>query len=185
MVSLKPFYDGKLGLKVEAKLERDGDQLLFSGVLGGEMSHLIIPKTKEGERRYDLWDHTCFELFILKKGSEDYIEFNFAPSGDWNCFYISSYRENEGEYMEMKGVEIQSGVSPNQLQITARFSLEELPYLTSTDLNEELLVGFTAVVEDVDKSINYWALSHHGETPDFHDAKSFHPYKIGVKNSDT
>ena len=34
-------------------------------------------------------------------------------------------------------------------------------------------VGLTAVVEDVEGRISYWALAHPGEKPDFHHPDSF------------
>lgn len=34
-------------------------------------------------------------------------------------------------------------------------------------------IGVSCVVEDAQGNLSYWALSHHGDRPDFHDSRSF------------
>ena len=53
--------------------------------------------------------------------------------------------------------------------------LTGFPKLPETDWD----VGLTAVIEDADGGIAYWALAHPGEQPDFHHPASF-TLRLGI-----
>ena len=48
----------------------------------------------------DLWQHTCFELFIGAKNDAEYYEFNFSPSGEWAAYEFRNYRDGEPIHAE-------------------------------------------------------------------------------------
>jgi len=45
----------------------------------GDIGRVRLPQAGE----QPLWQHTCCELFVARRGTLAYREFNFAPSG---CF---------------------------------------------------------------------------------------------------
>ena len=136
-------------------------------IVGAE-NILCEVKEHEGDiqRRDDLWMATCFECFIGGT-SADYLEWNFAPTGDWNCYEFTNYRN------EMKAAEVQApAINRTSTGDRARFEIdvslgEELAF-------EVLKISLTAVVlEKGHEKPFYWALSHAGLKPDFHLRESF------------
>ncbi|MEL0340336.1 MAG: hypothetical protein VXA52_09230, partial [Synechococcus sp.] len=45
------------------------------------------------QRRDELWQSTCLELFIAQPNEPRYWEINLAPSGDWNVYRLDGYRQ--------------------------------------------------------------------------------------------
>ena len=45
------------------------------------------------QRRDELWQSTCLELFIAQPNEPRYWEINLSPSGDWNIYRLSGYRQ--------------------------------------------------------------------------------------------
>src|SRR3954465_4095195 len=76
---------------VTARLGRTNGLLRVAYGLEGDLSRLRIPASRTGDA--NLWQHTCFEIFIAPSGMPSYHEFNFAPSGDWNAYAFRKYRE--------------------------------------------------------------------------------------------
>jgi hypothetical protein len=131
------------------------------------------PPGLEGpQRRDELWRHTCFEAFIRPAGGEAYYEFNLAGSGDWNAYRFTGYRE---------GMEPVREVGPPRLdpyyrgepRAAAMALLLELNRLHALPLYEPWHVGISAVIEDRNGRISYWALAHPPGEPDFHHPDCF------------
>jgi hypothetical protein len=55
-------------------------------VLQADLTRLALPAWRAGERRDELWRHTCFEAFVSAREESGYYEFNFSPSGDWAAY---------------------------------------------------------------------------------------------------
>lgn len=116
------------------------------------------PTPKSNERAYELWKHTCFELFLKEPKSQDYIELNFSPSGQWDCYIFDSYRSPQPpkRYSEcqVKFLKQELGI------IEVEVKLEEMPTL--------LIGNATAVITDSTQT-NYFAYQHAKDKADFHD----------------
>ena len=63
--SLIPFnLDTAPAIAIEGEIQREYNQLRIEYRLKGA-SQIIIPKKSDrAVRQYDLWEHTCFELFL-------------------------------------------------------------------------------------------------------------------------
>ncbi len=68
----------------------------FTFQLSGDLSLISLPElqaTSLRSQKDELWKSTCFEFFVGRPESEFYLEFNFAPSGDFAIYAFDRYRE--------------------------------------------------------------------------------------------
>jgi len=139
-------------------------------VLKTGLTGLRIPPAGPPRRADGLWQHTCFEVFISEKGQQSYWEFNFAPSGEWAAFAFKSYRD--GGPIEDDGLhpEIVVRSAANSFELEA---LVRLDRLLAIQPPVALGLGLSAVIEENDGTISYWALKHPPGKPDFHHPDSF------------
>lgn len=110
-----------------------------------------------------LWRTTCFEAFAKSAGS-GYAEFNLSPSGEWAAYQFDSYRAGMASLdgsVQVDDVERATGV----LEIRAILNWQGWPHATR--------LALSAVIEDVDGAISYWAVNHPSDKPDFHHPDSF------------
>lgn len=131
----------------------------------GDISALRVPDLSAPERRDNLWETTCFELFItLDDGG--YAEFNFAPSTCWAAYRFDAYRE---AMRPVAGVEpwIRAVATDGCLAVSAQLDLSVLV----PDLDRA--IGLSAVIEQVDGTKSWWALAHPAKRPDFHHRDCF------------
>jgi hypothetical protein len=151
---------------ITARLERANDGLLrVAYALEGDLSRLRIPASRTGDA--NLWQHTCFEIFIAPSGMPSYHEFNFAPSGDWNAYAFRKYRE---------GGPLADGTLDPRLKIHAtetKLALQAEVRLDRLGIAGRLSIGLSAVVEEKDGALSYWALKHAPGKPDFHHRDAF------------
>jgi hypothetical protein len=115
-----------------------------------------------------LWQHTCCEVFIAAMGSgEGYHEFNFSPSGEWAARAFARYRDGVLLEDERLAPRISAQAGGERLELGIRVPLERLPY------KGRLRLGLSAVIEEEDGTLSYWALRHPRGRPDFHHADCF------------
>lgn len=150
---------------INAQLSIDGSLLKIDYELTARLADLKIPvfESTRRQRRDRLWEHTCFEIFLAQQGIPDYWEFNLSPSGDWNVYSFSGYRE---------------GMKPEKFFYTLPFNVkilsdQKLKIETAVDLRflqnlSDLIVGLSAVIEQNNGTKSYWALEHPKDCPDFH-----------------
>src|SRR5689334_3335291 len=69
---------------------------LWFGV-GAPADRFVIPAVGQPERTDELWKTTCFEAFLRPLGETSYLEWNFAPSGQWASYEFSDYRDGMAE----------------------------------------------------------------------------------------
>lgn len=137
--------------------------------LNGDIGRLRIPPECAPRRVDRLWQHSCFEAFVAAPGDERYWEFNFAPSGEWAIYRFDSYRQG------MTAIEATAPI------VTTTRSANNLVVNVFVDLNvfsdlkncAKLRLALSAVIEDSDGGLSYWALAHPPGKPDFHHADSF------------
>lgn len=145
---------------IDASVSRNPLRVTY--VLEGDIDRLRIPPPRPRRIAERLWQHTCCEAFIARKGLPGYHEFNFSPSGEWAAYAFSRYREG-------------APLADHGPQITVRRTAERLELDALIRLRDEgkLLIGLSAVVEDEHGLLSYWALRHPLGKPDFHHPEAF------------
>ena len=124
-------------------------------------------RSRSGQRLDGLWEHTCFEAFFARANQDRYWELNVSPSGDWNLYRFESYR-SDGVREQAVEPQIHWQSSPRDCRCTIVLNLD--PWWTQVQLPE---LAISMVLQDSHDGLSYWALSHHGTEPDFHDRRAF------------
>ncbi len=149
-------------------------------VLEADPRRIRIPLAVPGGGRADgLWKHTCFEAFVAVGASADYLELNFAPSGQWAAYRFQSYREGlaPAELEEPPAIALAPGKRGLELRAEVRLR-GALPGGGRSTAGAAagtgpLRLALRAVVEDEEGGLSYWALRHPPGRPDFHHPDSF------------
>lgn len=131
------------------------------------------PINNDRMRQGELWKQTCFELFVSSPETKEYREFNFSPSGLWNSYDFTDYRQDP-KNAEIKSPCIKyvsSGFSMHLLSVT--LPLENLMQHFSSHTKHGIQFGVTAVIQYSNQSYDYYAHKHCGQEPDFHLRNSF------------
>jgi hypothetical protein len=136
----------------------------------GDIAHLVIQPMTNTRVAHRLWEHTCFEAFVKVDGSQPYHEFNFSPSTEWAAYRFTQYRRDmsEVELRAPPGISVGRGID--------RFSLDvvvELDGVLDLPDSAQLQIALSAVIEENDRRMSYWALAHPDGKPDFHHAAGF------------
>ena len=148
--------------------------------LSGDVNNLRIPADCAPRRVDHLWQQTCFEAYIVAPRGADYLEFNFAPSGEWAIYQFDAYRE------AMTPIEAAPPI------ITTRRTAHDLVVKVVVDLSvllnfknyPEVRLALSAVIENSNGELSYWALAHPPGKPDFHHADSFALTLNPLKNAE-
>lgn len=145
------------------------DAIEFQLTLTGHIGKLRIPENSVPRRADNLWQHTCFEAFIAMPRSEGYFEFNFAPSGEWAIYQFDSYR-NGMTATNAQPPTIRTHRSASNWVVDVNVDLG-----ACADLKNyvELRLALSAVIEENDGALSYWALAHPSGKPDFHHPDNF------------
>lgn len=147
--------------------ERKGRGLQLRYDLTGDLSQIRLVADGGGARRDELWKQTCFEAFLRADCDARYIEFNFAPNGDWAAYQFEKYRSGCTN-LPCDTPEIKMEKSPNHTSVLVE--IDALPLSFSTG---QIHLGPAAILQTLDGARSYWALHHPGQTPDFHRAETF------------
>jgi hypothetical protein len=132
---------------------------------------LLLP-AYERERRDNLWHGTCFELFV-KPESRGYVEFNFAPLSAWNAYSFVDWRMGRRAYQPNAEPSIvDSRTDGRKESFPARY---ELDVVISPDFLElaPASASLTAIIQEEDGTMSYWALAHPPGEPNFHHPDCF------------
>lgn len=155
-----------IAVSVEARRPEPG-LLNLAYAVTGAVGRLYVPTPSEPLRTEALWKRTCFEAFVLPCPGEAYVEFNLAPSGRWATYHFDRYREGMRDALDVvpSPLEVTTGASGLRLSVTAA--------LTELAAARVWRLGLTAVVEEANGRVSYWAIAHPRPQPDFHDAGGF------------
>ena len=152
----------ELSFSLCPKLAEDGFDLL-------NLPSSSSSKASGSSLRLDnLWLHTCFEAFLARPGEAEYWELNASPKGDWNLYRFNAYRT--GGLAEPKALAPGVTFSRDRFGCRCTIEIELHPWWRHAEIPE---FGLTMVVEDGSNNLSYWALSHPGNQPDFHDRRGF------------
>ena len=143
-------------LVLEYALEGDLEQVRFP-----------LPAAPDPGPTDGLWRHTCMEAFVGSPSPGPYLEFNFATSGQWAAYRFSGYREGMAPLTGIRPPRIEVRTQSDQLLLSADL---ELPAQLAAG---HLRLALTAVVENVQGQLAYWAQRHAPGRPDFHHPHSF------------
>jgi hypothetical protein len=158
-------------IEARAQIKRVGDQqsieLTYSA--GGALEKILWPASlsSKPQRKDELWKHTCFEAFIKPIGSDSYWEVNLSPSGDWNVYRFTSYRQGMAKEESIQVLNPCFSQEGKNWHLSCELWVPDWNSVTGFD------VGLTTVLEATSGQIFYLALAHAGTQPDFHLAKSF------------
>ncbi len=109
-------------------------------------------------------------MFIAVKGEPRYYEFNFSPSGEWAAYAFRGYRDGGPIEDDDLHPEIVVRSAANSFELEA---LVRLGRLQAIKPQMPLWMGLSAVIEENDGTLSYWALKHPSGKPDFHHPDSF------------
>jgi hypothetical protein len=151
-------------------------------------------KLRERDRGDELWRHTCFEAFVRVGREEGYLEYNLAPSGDFAAYRFERYRQgmvsaaevgssildaqsraeplapDRREFLKRAGFDTLERFEPSFFSLKAELSFSNLMGLA---VAEPWRLGLSAIVEEMNGRISYWALAHPTGKPDFHHPDCF------------
>ena len=149
------------GIHATTTRNRDGSiELRYR--IEGELDRVRVPAPRPPRPGERLWQHTCCELFIADAAGPGYQEFNFSPSGEWAAFRFTGYRE---------GV---SFAAPDpRIGVARTAGALDLAAQIEPGHNGKLRIGLSAVIEEIDGTLSYWALRHAPGKPDFHHRDTF------------
>ena len=153
------------GIDALVSVAPDNTLTLFFA-LACDLSCLRIPEPRSSRRADGLWQHTCFEAFVMADNGPGYREFNLSPSGEWAAYDFRGYRDG-AELAREWAPTIVVRRTLNRLELEAQIDQDFLPP------GRSLRLGLSAVVEDIDGARSYWALQHPPGKPDFHHTDSF------------
>ena len=158
--------DAVRGIAARVSRTRDA-RLAVSYILDGDLDRVRLPAPRGSG---PLWQHTCCEIFIGSKAMPAYYEYNLSPSGEWAAYAFDGYRRpRAGEWRSAAPALAVRGAA-GKLELEAVISLDRLPALPP---GSPLSLALSAVIEDRDGALSYWALRHPAGRPDFHHAEAF------------
>lgn len=172
--SLRPFTNQTFPFEVTSKISIVNEFLIVEYSVAKNIDSIILPaiKTNPG-RTIGLWNRTCFELFLRPKNLKEYIEFNFSPSHDWNCFKFNDLNDELREWIQVKKIDLKTFTDQNLFHLKAQITLKNLPL--SFLNHHQLQFSTTAVIEEnnLENPKSYWAIKHTDNKPNFHHPESF------------
>jgi hypothetical protein len=157
-------------LDVELDAERRTGRLRLEYRLRGRTANLRLPGMAIPGRRDELWRHTCCELFLRARGAVAYREYNFSSAGDWAAYDFDAPRT---------GMRLAELTQPPDISCVAADGLYMLrvqlpmPAGLTASAGRDWQLALSAVIEEQDGRLSYWALRHPAARPDFHHTDSF------------
>lgn len=131
------------------------------------LDQLILPDPAEPERADNLWQTTCFELFLRQPGVAPYCEFNFSPSSQWAAYGFTNLREG------MHEIELPADPVIGLDASETHFALEVDITLPEDRVFPQLAASISAIIVDDDGGKTFWGYAHPEGAPDFHHADCF------------
>ena len=168
---LKPFpgEGNPAGLTIAGSIMRRADTLSVRCEVRGNLSKVSFPAGDEAPRRQGrLWEGTCFEFFLGAADSREYWEFNLSPSGHWNVYRFTGYREGMREEPAITSWPFAVRRDTGTLILTAEFNVGKI-----VQAGNDLAAAVAAVVETIDGGKSHWAILHPASRPDFHRREGF------------
>ena len=157
--------------RIDVDVERlDPSVLTVRYRLTGALDGLFVPVPAPPDRTDDLWRRTCFEAFIRGPVGEGYVEFNLSPSTRWAAYRFTGFRSggSSPEGVTAPAIVVQSDKDGLILET----SLDLGPW-TGLPAEGPWRLALSAVIEEADGRVSFWALAHPPGKADFHHADCF------------
>lgn len=151
-------------ISVEASRSAPG-VLTLDYRITGAIGDLRLPPPAPPRRTDELWRRTCLEAFV-RGPAQSYCELNFAPSREWAAYRFDGYRAGMAPALDIAPTDIEVDVGDGTLDLRATVDLAAATDLAAAPWR----LGLSAVIEDVEGAVSYWALAHPPGRPDFHHA---------------
>jgi hypothetical protein len=163
--------DAVRGIAARVCRKREG-RLAVTYVLEGDLDRLRVPAFREPRVASGLWRHTCCELFVARRGLPAYHEFNLSPSGEWAAYAFDGCRMARADESSaaIPAPELAVRDAASKLELDAVICLDRIPALHP---GVPLSLALSAVLEERDGALSYWALRHPAGKPDFHHPEAF------------
>jgi hypothetical protein len=152
-----PAHPSRAVRHIGVEVRRDAGILQLRYLIEGRIEELRLP----ARGAQPLWRHTCCEAFVARPGARAYHELNFSPSGDWAAYAFTDYRQ--GRPTQITDPRIALTESAGALELRASVRIPDGP----------VLLGLSAVMQECDGRLSYWALRHAPGKPDFHHRDAF------------
>ncbi|MEH2289955.1 DOMON-like domain-containing protein [Nostoc sp.] len=168
---LQPFSSNESfpNLKITGNISRNANQLTICYNLGGNLKEIAIaPQSNAPSRKHELWEDTCFELFLGIKDSARYWEFNFSPAGHWNIYRFDGYRQGMQEETAFEKLPFNIQNQADGFALALDVDLDKI-----ISANQAIEVAITTVIKHRNGEVTYWASTHRGAEADFHLRDSF------------
>ena len=146
-------------------LAADGAWLRLRWRVGGAQTLIVPPFAGKG-RADELWQTTCFELFLMPGDGPAYCEFNLSPSERWAAYDFTGYRAGMNE----RPIEREP---QGTMRLGSSFAIFDAAIPLSALPHGDCGMNVTAVIEERGGTKSYWALAHPADKPDFHDPACF------------
>jgi hypothetical protein len=148
-----------------AVIQNAEQQLAVRFTLAGNRQGIILPPPAPPLRSDDLWQTTCFEMFLKPPDAEAYQEYNFSPSSAWAAYAFAGYRSGRSN-LDLTSVPlIRVTEDRNVLTLEAQVALPTL--------RTGHRLGLSAVIDHGASGKSYWAIAHPPGPPDFHHRDCF------------
>ena len=148
-----------------------GRRLSLRYRLEGDLDRLELPAPRASAAADGLWRHTCFEAFLKAGDANAYVELNFSPSTEWAIYAFDDYRSGTQPRAPRRPPAIASRRTGDVFELDATVDFEGL--FTESPGAAGLRLALSAVLEDRQGQLSYWALAHPSERADFHHPESF------------
>ena len=167
--ALRCFAPAPAALAISGTVQRRGEQLHLHYRIDDPTGRVRLPATAAPPRRRDeLWTTTCLELFLAEPDAAPYWEVNLSPSGDWNVYRLTAYRQGLAPEPAITALPFTIERHAHGLELQLRLDLSAL-----VPAGRPLDLAITAVLEEQGGEISYWALAHPGPEADFHRRDGF------------
>ena len=127
---------------------------------------LIVPPFAGKGRADELWQTTCFELFLRPDGGKAYCEFNLSPSERWAAYDFSAPRDG----MQDRALDREPDCTIRQ---GSTFAIFDAAIPAGNLPAKPCAMNLACVLEEEGGIKSFWALTHGREEPDFHDPACF------------
>ncbi|MCI5142924.1 MAG: hypothetical protein D3909_14580, partial [Candidatus Electrothrix sp. ATG1] len=155
-VALHPFHEDTHHLYVSGTIARNATSLQVAYELRGSLDEILLPLPGTApQRRNELWQSTCFEFFLGQSGSPQYWEVNLSPSGDWNAYSFTGYRQGMREETAIATLPLTQQRQPTSYQLALDFPLAQF-----TAPDQPIAVAVALILQGHNGQRAFYALSH-------------------------
>lgn len=152
------------------------DSLEINYRISGELSKIAFEELSINPKRIiGLWKKTCLELFLRSGNPKEYIEFNFSPNGDWNCFVFNEKISELTEYNGISEIGFQSSSKTDEYKLNIKIKKSDLPKVHQDFSIAEFSTTSVLLLKNDEGRLEetFWAINHCDSKPNFHHPDSY------------